>query len=192
MSTTHKSTGPRTAEGKARSSRNALKHGLTAAELVIQPGEESQFDALRSDLQDNLRPQGGLEEVLFNQIVHAAWTLRRTRLLEVQLQEESEDHDDPIMDGCMISRMERLGRYAARAERSMYRAIRELRLLQTSRCLLQNAPTETGETAPLADIKELTKRTPRYPSAEPPATLTPGQAPKIAPIPPRSDLPLAG
>src|SRR5262245_24482140 len=31
--------GPRTAEGKARSSRNALTHGLTAQEIVI-PGED--------------------------------------------------------------------------------------------------------------------------------------------------------
>jgi hypothetical protein len=32
-------TGPRTAEGKARSSRNALTQGLTAQEIVI-PGED--------------------------------------------------------------------------------------------------------------------------------------------------------
>ena len=190
--TTSKSTGPRTAEGKARSSRNALKHGLTAAELVIQSGEESEFDELLADLQDNLQPRGALEDILFNQIVHAAWNLRRTRLLEVLLQEESEDRGDPILDGGMVSRMARLGRYAACAERSMYRALRELRLLQTNRCLLGTAQPESGEIAPLADCKELTKRTPRQPSSELSAGVAPGPAPKIAPIAPRADLLLAG
>jgi hypothetical protein len=37
------STGPRTEEGKARSSRNAVKHGLTSKHLVIAPGEEQEF-----------------------------------------------------------------------------------------------------------------------------------------------------
>jgi hypothetical protein len=41
-----KSTGPRTDEGKQRSSQNALKHGLLAKRSVI-PGEDpAEFDAL--------------------------------------------------------------------------------------------------------------------------------------------------
>ena len=39
-----KSTGPRTPEGKARASKNALKHGLMAQDAVI-PGEDpAEFD----------------------------------------------------------------------------------------------------------------------------------------------------
>ena len=44
------STGPRTPEGKTRSSQNASKHGLTAREIVIAPGEQEEFDDLLADL----------------------------------------------------------------------------------------------------------------------------------------------
>ena len=37
------STGPRTSEGKNRSSQNASKHGLTAREVVIPPGEQEEL-----------------------------------------------------------------------------------------------------------------------------------------------------
>lgn len=67
-----KSTGPRTAEGKHRSSRNALKHGLLAREVVILDGDgaetEADFDALLADLSDELRPRGVIEETLVERI----------------------------------------------------------------------------------------------------------------------------
>ena len=46
------STGTRTAEGKARSSQNARKHGLTAAQLVIA----AEVAALRSAIENYERP----------------------------------------------------------------------------------------------------------------------------------------
>ncbi len=47
------STGPRTVEGKARSSRNALKHGIFAQEVVIRDGDgaedPAEFEALLNE-----------------------------------------------------------------------------------------------------------------------------------------------
>jgi len=57
-----RSTGPRTAEGKGNSSRNAIKHGLLSKQLVI-PGKESHedFDQLLKELIEDLQPRGRAE-----------------------------------------------------------------------------------------------------------------------------------
>jgi hypothetical protein len=53
-----KSTGPTTDEGKAASSRNALKHGLLARDIVVaDPAfaeSREEFDALLAALADEL------------------------------------------------------------------------------------------------------------------------------------------
>jgi hypothetical protein len=67
------STGPRTSEGKNRSSQNASKHGLTAREVVLAPGEQEEFDDLVADYQADVKPQGAIQQTLFNQLVAAAW-----------------------------------------------------------------------------------------------------------------------
>src|SRR5690242_18534566 len=79
------STGPRTEAGKARSSRNAVKHGLTSRQLVIAPGEEHEFAELHDSLHAQLAPEGPLEVGVFNILVHAAWQLQRFRVLEAEI-----------------------------------------------------------------------------------------------------------
>lgn len=84
-----KSTGPVTPSGKAIASRNALKHGLLAKEIVINAGEgaesQEEFDAVLLDLKDQLDPQGALEEMLVEKIAAAYWRLRRAHRFEVGL-----------------------------------------------------------------------------------------------------------
>ena len=41
-----RSTGPRTAEGKARASKNALAHGLTARDIIV--GDEDEHFRVRA------------------------------------------------------------------------------------------------------------------------------------------------
>jgi len=51
MSEPNKSTGPRTPEGKAISSQNALKHGLCARDVVLKDDQErEEFAKLQTDL----------------------------------------------------------------------------------------------------------------------------------------------
>ena len=79
------STGPKTEEGKARSAQNSFKHGFTAKHLIIAEDEQETCDSLHQGLRTELRPQGCLEETLFAQLLHAAWTLHRIKEMEAAL-----------------------------------------------------------------------------------------------------------
>lgn len=81
------STGPVTESDKAIPSRNALKHGLLAKEIVIDGGEgaesQEEFDAVILDLKNQFDPQGPLEEMLVEKIEVSYWRLRRAHRYEV-------------------------------------------------------------------------------------------------------------
>ena len=77
-----RSTGPRTKSGKARSRRNALKHGLSAEQVVI-PGEDpAAFEALRSDLIEHYQPADPVAEHLVDQVAACIWRLKRVPEIE--------------------------------------------------------------------------------------------------------------
>ena len=144
------STGPRTPVGKARSSQNARKHGLSAREVRIAQDEREEFDDFLACFLDDLQPQGMLEQDLFNQLVHAAWNLRRY-----------EAHQDPLNG--YAAEVSLLNRYHARAERTYHRCLKELKALQTNRALRQDLAAvhpDRPEPPPLTVIAEWTKRTP--------------------------------
>src|SRR5438067_941834 len=126
------STGPATAASKLRSSRNAVKHGLTARQLVIAPGEEEEFAELHDSLLDQLAPEGALEMGLFNMLAHAAWNLRQFRTLESQLMARGLDS---LLDEQTALALDRLQRYAAANQRSYFKALKELRTVQSNRYL---------------------------------------------------------
>jgi hypothetical protein len=126
------STGPATEAGKARSSRNAVKHGLTSKQLVIAPGEEQEFAELHDSLHEQLAPEGAIEMSLFNILIHAAWNLQRFRTLEAQL---ITNDFDALLDEQTAKALDRLQRYAASNQRSYFKALKELRTVQNNRLL---------------------------------------------------------
>jgi len=81
------STGPTTPEGKARSARNTLKHGLLARDVVLTDGDvpecREHFDALLADLIAELQPRTLIEETLVERIATGYWRLRRAQRFEV-------------------------------------------------------------------------------------------------------------
>ena len=72
-----KSTGPKTAEGKAKSSLNAVKHGL-AAQHALLPNEDAEaYKAVVQGWIDDLQPADTLEMALVERAAMADWRLKR-------------------------------------------------------------------------------------------------------------------
>ncbi len=152
------STGPKTPEGKAVSSQNARKHGLTSRDLTVPPNDRPEFDQLQTSLYEDLQPEGALETELFRQIVRAAWNLRRIPRLETELIQLTHG-TDPLANPDLEAEFARLGKYRLQAERSFYRALKALRELQTDRALRHRHDYKPQWTPPLTNIRELAKRT---------------------------------
>ncbi|QOY86226.1 hypothetical protein [Paludibaculum fermentans] len=150
------STGPASAEGKAQSAQNARKHGLTSLALKIGEYERIEFDTLAAELRLQTRPTGCLEEELFHRILSHSWNLRRIETFESLILAETNPLAEP---GPEAANLDRYARYRRDLERSLYRALNELRKLQTERSalLLQRAPAiqSFAENAPLADVTRL-------------------------------------
>jgi hypothetical protein len=72
-----KSTGPRTNQGKAAVSQNAVKHGLLAEQDVISSESQADFDLYREQLLDELNPVSPMESMLAERIVTLSWRLKR-------------------------------------------------------------------------------------------------------------------
>ena len=93
-----KSTGPRTTQGKSRSSRNAITHGLFARNLLLPDESSQELHELKMSILKRLNPRDMLELQLVDQIVADCWMGRRARSAEqvlyrtrlVQFQDQQE------------------------------------------------------------------------------------------------------
>jgi hypothetical protein len=97
----NQSTGPRTEEGKQRSSQNALKHGLFATKSFLLPGEsQEEFDKLLYRYHREYQPKGATEEDLVLHLAHTEWRRRRIPILEadsIEISLESGDAERKFM-----------------------------------------------------------------------------------------------
>lgn len=152
------STGPKTPEGRLASSRNAVRHGFTSISLSVAPEDQAEFDQFRQDLLADVRPEGALEDSLFERLLLAHWNLRRITRYETGLLDET----NPFAPGNseQAAAFDRLARYRRDLERSSQRALAELRKLQTERVvLLQQADVVVDKLYNSAPLVELTRLT---------------------------------
>jgi hypothetical protein len=80
-----KSTGPRTPQGKQRSSRNALKHGLTARDNLILGESPEAFAEYADGMWRTWDPVGAAEEDCVARLVREGWRLPRCARIETGL-----------------------------------------------------------------------------------------------------------
>jgi len=154
-----KSTGPKTPEGRAAVKLNGVKHGLTAATLVLPGEQQSDFESLLDSFEAEHSPATPTEAMLVRQMAMASWRLRRLYHVEaavftVRLTDLEEDMADDyvgkledverlayvaIDDARRRSVFDNLSRCEARLERSFYKALHELQRLRALRpAIVQN------------------------------------------------------
>lgn len=143
------STGPRTEEGKARAARSSLRHGLTAADLVLFDESEEGFDEFHTGVSRDLEPVGSVECALVERIAFLAWRIRRAgraeaALINAEAQRRKEQVTTQSPKGMLridaslffdktTDKINLISRYEAAIERQLNRAIATLDRRQTRR-----------------------------------------------------------
>jgi hypothetical protein len=161
-----KSKGPKTAEGKARSSQNALKHGFTAQNWITLPGdEEGAFEAFRQGIAGVLLPRDLLQEALTDLIAMCLWRLRRVPSMESRLVKADPTHES----GFQFTRFEwpqshlSLARYESHLHRMMLKTLKELKELQRESG--STVPVEVSSTSPIEKENESNEPKPNQETA---------------------------
>lgn len=127
--------GPVTDEGKARSSRNALKHGLYAVQNVVLPGEDAAaFEAHRLAVADAHEAEGEPEHLLAHGIAGAHWNEHRLDAMQLALIEAHAEHPlGPLGSEEGRAQLALLLRWKRAAETTVIRYGAEMRRQQKGR-----------------------------------------------------------
>ena len=146
-----KSHGPATEEGKAASSKNAIRHGLLSETIVLKGESEERFHGHLNALIDEYDPQTETEMALIEKMAVARWRQLSTWGLETagisnevheQLENRPELYDKDPAVRAFVAMKELVGtsnllnvlhRYDVRFDRAYFRALQELKVRQRER-----------------------------------------------------------
>ena len=76
------STGPRTEEGRAASSRNNFRHGFAGAFHLLPSEDEAEFQSLLTALRLEHQPATPTENILVDKMAQHFWLTKRAQLLQ--------------------------------------------------------------------------------------------------------------
>jgi len=187
-----KSTGPRTAEGKARSSMNHLTTGIDAKSAII-PGEDpAQLQALADRIGAELKPATEAERHQVDIIIHCDWKARRYVRCEAEIWRSTMERPlgrkepNPVGYGYSLCPIvfSRLDRRVEVNERLSNHARHELERLQSNRFAAEAAepapqPVETE--APAEELGSNLQSAPEPAATGSPAPNPIPAAPKFGP-----------
>ena len=197
-----RSTGPRTSAGRARSSMNALRHGITGQVSIATVEDRAAHDKFIQEIIDRLRPEDPLELQFASLIAEDFWRLQRIRAVENDILalgnfsdaadievDHPEIHASLTRAQTFVNQskdFERLTLYEQRINRALEKNRRQLDELQAERkrqrqealdqaCLLSQAPvTRTQSNATQSDEQQSDDSRSRH--DEPCAASAPEQA----------------
>ena len=134
-----RSPGPTTAEGRERSSANAIRHGLLAKCVVLENESGACFDDLVAAHTERFAPADGVEFGMIEEMAAAYWRMRRAWAIENRLMEKALRNQPPGDEAARIAaafselaatpELNLLHRYEARLHRIYQRALFNLTLL---------------------------------------------------------------
>jgi len=176
-----KSQGPVTPEGKARSSMNALTHGLTAADICIAVENPDEFNKFQQEYFDEFQPQTRVERDLVTELISARWRQERLWSFDAAIIDFRMEYMKPELDQqwilpprtrAAIAVMEEaapsgshspqiFARYDAMLSRMYHRALRTLTQLRAARVpepVQQPEPEPVEQSEPVATPSAPTPR----------------------------------
>jgi hypothetical protein len=158
-----RSHGPKTPEGKARSARNALKHGLRAQRLILLDDEDpAEFEDFAAAITAQLEPSGALQEELAARVAMAAWRMRRVDRIEAEILDERPFGRDGgagalalalTRDGNGARVFDTCLRYRGSVQAELWRALRALKALQAEPCFAPIEPQAARRPAPPSEAR---------------------------------------
>jgi hypothetical protein len=123
------SPGPVTAEGKARSSRNAYRHGLTARIIALSEEDLPIYQALVQSFLDRYQPQTIDEHALVQIIADSHWKIDRSMTID----EDHRNWVDTQVQHIETCAFPNLSLYLTRIFNMMNRCVKQLEALQANR-----------------------------------------------------------
>jgi hypothetical protein len=122
------STGPKTEEGKAVSSRNHTSHGLTykGVAFFLLPWENAEeYDWLVIDLKSEYRPKSATETILVERMAQHHWLRNRAELLQTHAFDDDGGLDE--------KRLALFLRYQTTHERAFHKCLNDLLKLRAEK-----------------------------------------------------------
>ncbi|MBV8897807.1 MAG: hypothetical protein JO051_14945 [Acidobacteriaceae bacterium] len=155
------SSGPRTAAGLEKSSKNAVKTALTGRTVLLPTDDVEEYAAFVNGLEHDLKPVGAAESELVQIIADCHWRLRRIQTLEYALYAHGDEQFAGAFPNC--SKEERYSKtllqthltyekqlrnlhiQEARLDRKRSKALAELHSLQSQRCCPDETDSQPDE-----------------------------------------------
>jgi hypothetical protein len=148
-----RSRGPKTPEGKSRSSYNATRHGLLSNCVVLATESREAFETLLNQYVERFGPLDEIEFDMIEEMASCYWRLRRGWAIETELLNSGIEKQPPGSELARLAtsfselavspQLALLNRYESRLNRMYQRALTNLLLLR--RLNFPNEPSPTFE-----------------------------------------------
>jgi hypothetical protein len=151
--------GPRTAAGKAASSRNSFKHGLASGQILIEGEDPAAFDSLVADLEADYQPATETEALLVHDLAKFHWLADRA----IRLQAEAFATALPEIPASLNV----LIRYQTTSQRAFQTTLKSLQALQKERVNAERASSPPSEQTEARSKTQRTKFVSQKPAEAP-------------------------